>query len=400
MSNKKPLVCHLGMAGINFKHSRIDICYRSTVGTKKRHTSIVEAINDPELSSQRLQLLNGEWPIACYDCQFMEEAGAESYRKKVKLDYHKPDSYFTDNVNPETGEITELRRIEFRFNNVCNYACRHCSPEYSSYWEKIVKKNQDLAIFDDMKSPTIEPSYANALENFDEISHFIKDNNLELEITGGEPFFQTSFYECLEKLQPFANKIDFIVTTNGSIAGKFKDYDVIKLLKTFNEVYLKVSLDGSRSFYNYFRQGGDWDTVVKNIKAFEELPNVRIAPIVTISNMQAARMPEIYKDYFEITADPKRFNSGEVVHPDYTNPSHFPEPLKQKYLKECEEFRETLSDPKHFDRISDFAIRMLKKEGSEEAWKTFCSFTDKLDKIHNKRAFDYFPEWEEFWHKS
>ena len=401
MSSKKPLVCQLGMAGVNFKHNRVDLCYRSTSGTTKKHTSIVDAINDEELCSQRLQLLNGDWPTACYDCEYMEKSGANSYRQRIKLDAQKPDSYFTDNIDPETGKIKNLKRIEFRFDNVCNYACRHCSAEYSSTLEKIIKQNPDLLEFDETDLHKLGPSYATRLENLNEIEQFIKDDTIEIEITGGEPFFQNSFYNCLEKLQPFADRINFIVTTNGSIAGKFKKYDVKGLLKNFKEVYLKVSLDGSKSFYNYFREGGDWDNVIANIKSFRELPNVRIGPIVTISNMQAARLPEVYKDYFELDPNPRNFEAGEVIHPNMLNPVHLPNALKQRYLKEWLEFRNSLTDTEHADRIANFAVHMFKTEQRDElAWKQFCSYTDKLDRVHNKRVFDYFPEWEEFWYKA
>lgn len=397
MSNN-PLVCQLGMAGVNFKHNRVDLCYRSISGTTKKHTSIAEAVNDEELCSQRLQLLNGNWPSACFDCMYMEKQGAESYRQRIKFYPNKSDQFYLENVDPVTGKVKQLKRIEFRFDNTCNFACRHCSAEYSSTWTKIVKNNPDLTEFDGTDLHRWDESYATGLENLNEIGDFI-DEDLEIEITGGEPFFQHRFYDCLEKLKPYAHKINLIVTTNGSIAGKFKKYDVKSLLLPFKEVYLKVSMDGSKSFFNYFRQGGDWDTCITNLKSFNELPNIRIGPIVTISNMQAARMPEIYNDYFQINSNPKSFEAGEVLHPDMLNPVHLPKPLKERYLEEWENFRNGLSNSTHADRIGNFAVQMLKSnEGNPKVWKDFCSYTDKLDRIHNKKVFDYFPEWEDFWH--
>ena len=398
--SKSHLVCQLGMAGINFKHNRVDLCYRSRSGTEKKYTTITEAVNDEELCRQRLQLLNGEWPSACYDCKYMEDQGAESYRERIILDQHKSTQYWLDNVDAVTGKVKTLRRIEFRFANTCNYVCRHCSPEYSSVWSKTVKNNPILGTFDGMEIPQYPESYSNNLEDLSEVGNFI-DETLEIEVTGGEPFFQKKFYECLEQLKPFAHKIKFIVTTNGSIAGKFKNYDIQSLLEPFKEVYLKVSMDGSRSFYNYFRQGGDWDRVMENMNSFKQLPNLRLAPFVTIANMQAARMPEIYNDFKEINSNPKWFEAGEVIHPDFLNPVHLPQPLKERYLKEWEDFTDGLSNSSHAERIGRFAIAMLESNKSNpNAWKTFCAYSDQLDKIHNKNIFDYFPEWEEFWHKS
>jgi len=400
MSNN-PLVCQLGMAGVNFKHNRVDLCYRSISGSTKKYQNIAEAVNDEELCSQRLQLLNGTWPSACFDCMYMEKQGAESYRQRIKFFPKKTDQFYLDNVDSNTGKIKQLKRIEFRFDNTCNFACRHCSAEYSSSWEKIVRNNPDVAEFEGTDLKRFDPnSYATGLESLKEVGDFIKDE-LEIEITGGEPFFQHKFYECLEQLQPFAHNINLIVTTNGSIAGKFKKYDIRSLLSSFKDVYLKVSMDGSKSFFHYFRQGGDWDTSVANLNTFKSIPNVRVGPIVTISNMQAARMPEIYNDYFEINSNPRSFEAGEVLHPNMLNPVHIPPALKKRYLDEWEDFRNGLSNSAHADRIGNFAVRMLKSnDGDPKAWRDFCMYTDRLDRVHNKRIFDYFPEWEEFWYKT
>ena len=35
--NKEPLACHMGMAGLNFKHNRTDLCYRAVQGTYEKH---------------------------------------------------------------------------------------------------------------------------------------------------------------------------------------------------------------------------------------------------------------------------------------------------------------------------------------------------------------------------
>jgi organic radical activating enzyme len=400
---KKPLACQLGMAGINFKHDRIDLCYRSIRGTRAQHTSVSEAVNDPILCNQRLELLNGNFPIGCYDCEFMEKQGVKSYRQRIKIGNktdQRPDQWYIDNVDPTTGKIKHLKRLELRFNNVCNYACRHCSAEYSSTWETIIKQNPDIANFDYQNTKEIRTtSYSAYLEKLD-LEKFIEDGPLEIEITGGEPFFQVPFYEFLEKVQPFASKINLMVTTNGSIAGKFKQYDVIGLLKNFQSINLKVSLDASESFYSYFRQGGDWNTVLKNVMFFKQLPQLILSPICTISVFQSARMPEIYRDYLKITtAD--NFSAGEVLHPPVLNPWGLPDPLKIKYLEEWETFRESLPENEKpwADTFATFSVQMLKSQTKDQnrLWKDFCSYTDKLDKIHNKRVFDYFPEWEQYW---
>ena len=162
MSQKKPLLCHLGMAGINFKHDRVDLCYRAVEGTREKYKTFEDVMNDPELNRQRLMLLNGEWPLPqCGDCKKMEDSGALSYRNRIR--FWNEDDWYLNNVDPKTGKMNVLHRVEFRFNNTCNYACRHCNSEYSTLWSKVVKNNPDLKTFNISNNQHVE-SYAQNLD--------------------------------------------------------------------------------------------------------------------------------------------------------------------------------------------------------------------------------------------
>lgn len=400
MSHKQPLTCHLGMAGLNFKHNRVDLCYRAIEGTTQKYKTFEDVMNDPELNRQRLMLRNGEWPLPqCGDCKNMEDLGATSYRQRIK--FWKDDEWYPDNVDPNTGKMNKLHRVEFRFNNTCNYACRHCSSEYSTLWSKVTKNNPSLKTFD-IATVEASASYAQNLD-LDSLIPYIKklddEEVLEIEVTGGEPFFQKEFYECLIKFTPYAHKINLIVTSNGSIAGKFKGYDVIELLKPYNLVELKFSIDGSRSFYNYFREGGDWDRVIGNIHSLQTgVPHALIHPVITVSNMQTARLVEIYED-FKIFSKPENYSMCEVLRPDMLNPKHLPKELKLRYLRDWNNFFKSLPNEeiRHAYECADFSVAMLTSEGSDEEWDKFCKYTDQLDNIFGKRVFDYFPEWEEYW---
>ena len=392
----------MGMAGLNFKHNRTDLCYRAVDGTYEKHKTFEDVMDDPELNRQRLMLRNGEWPLPqCLDCKQMEDKGATSYRNRIKLS-DKADNWYVDNVDPVTGKMNKLHRVEFRFSNICNYACRHCSPEYSTLWTKTVRNNPDLKTFGNNYN-SHDTSYAQFLDLDSMIPYLDKlddDEFLELEITGGEPFFQREFYECLIKFAPYAHKINLITTSNGSIAGKWKGYDVLEILKPYHEILLKFSIDGSASFYNYFREGGNWNRVVDNITTLsKKLPNASIMPVITVSNMQSARLIEIYND-FKIFAKPEQYSMCEVLRPEMLNPIHLPQDLKDTYLFEWEEFVHSLpnneQDVAH--RVGDFTVAMLSSSDRDEnEWDKFCKYTDRLDTIFGKRVFDYFPEWEEYW---
>lgn len=403
MTTKQPLPCQLGMAGLNFKHTRTDLCYRAVGGTHEKHKTFDDVMNDKVLNAQRLSLLNGEFPMpACSDCKMIEEHGGTSVRQRIKLS-DKPNQWYLDNVDPKTGKMNKIHRIEFRFNNTCNYACRHCSPEYSTLWAKTFKKAPDLVNHVEYFKHVHETSYAQFVDMAGMIPYIEKlddDEFLELEITGGEPFFQKEVWKFLEDIRPVSHKILLIITSNGSIPGKWKGYDLIELLRDYEMVTLQFSMDASKSFYNYFREGGDYDNVVKNVTSMtNKLKNLAVCPVITVSTFQAARMPEIFED-FKTFSRPSKFTVGEVTRPEQLNPMHLPKELKERYLAEWDEWYKDLSDvhKKHADRIGNFSNTMMRNaEGDPKQWDAFCKYTDRLDELFGKRVFDYFPEWEKYW---
>ena len=159
---------------------------------------------------------------------------------------------------------------------------------------------------------------------------------------------------------------------------------------------MKFSIDGSRSFYNYFREGGDWDKVISNILSLKEnVPQASINPVITVTNMQSARLKEIYED-FKIFSKPEDYSMCEVIHPDILNPKHLPKELKLKYMQDWNEHFKTLPNKEIPFAIesADFTVAMMLSDGDESQWDAFCKYTDRLDEIFGKRVFDYFPEWE------
>ena len=89
---------------------------------------------------------------------------------------------------PTTGKVKHLEELSLDLTNTCNYACRHCSAEYSSCLDKDSKEQPvDLTEFEGTDLHKWGNSYANNLESLDEIEN-LSYEDLEIEITGGEFF--------------------------------------------------------------------------------------------------------------------------------------------------------------------------------------------------------------------
>lgn len=438
--DKKPLYCQLGMAGLNFKHNRLDLCYRAINGSNPingkdtQWKTIREALEDPILAKQRLALMNGTWPVQknrfgdevaspCGDCMQAEQAGFPSYREKIKFSDQIDEKWLTKNVCQKTGVMKHPVRIEFRFSNVCNLACRHCGTDYSTKWAKVVKNNkQELTEYNWLNrdndrqyhseffgDDSLENSTAALIDMKSLVPYLQRVKNheitgvpdfMEIEMTGGEPFFQKQTYDFLESVKEYAPWIVLIITTNGSIAGKFKDYNLNELLKPFGKVVLKFSLDADRHFYDYFREGGSYQRVRDNIESLrKDLPKASFEIVISTSNMQAARFANIYDEFKEIT-QPENFIMCEVQQPKIISPFVLPNELKETYLDNWNSYVSTLdTGEQHIaNELAEFPVRCMEDRNfNEEDWDKFCKYTDRLDNIFNKRVFDYFPEWEEYW---
>ena len=102
-------------------------------------------------------------------------------------------------------------------------ACRHCSPDYSSQWNKIVEGRDNVSKLYKKKPNTVSPSQGVStkkwvefiISNIDKIEEQtslgttntaktdLKSKLFIIETAGGEPFFQLEFYDLLQELNKY-----------------------------------------------------------------------------------------------------------------------------------------------------------------------------------------------------
>ena len=89
-----------------------------------------------------------------------------------------------------------------------------------------------------------------------------------IEFSGGEPFFHVEMYRFLQRMIDDPNidtsQITLIYNTNMTLT-RFKKYDIVEFWKHFKRADITISMDGTTDVFNYFRQGGDYNTVIDNI---------------------------------------------------------------------------------------------------------------------------------------
>ena len=264
-----------------------------------------QVINNKDFQTVREQLRNDEWPAGCIDCKTQEEAGMSSYRTR-SLEY--TDQYTEPDYD---SNVAVIRDLQLKMSRACNYTCRHCDSASNSSFEKLGRQFPEIE--NELKTKYqfshITPAGDKKIiiptaEVMEDLYENVFPTVEQLEFSGGEPFYQIEMYKVLQRLIDHPNidttKMRLVYNSNMSQLTH-KGYSVKKLFPHFKEVHITVSMDGTGKLFEYFREGGNWDNVISNIK--EIAPYVhQFLFVCTTSSYQAFYMNEIYADLMELKA--------------------------------------------------------------------------------------------------
>jgi glutamate-1-semialdehyde 2,1-aminomutase len=161
-----------------------------------------------------------------------------------------------------------------------------CSPAFSSRVASDPVQSKWLGELSLAETPSRIPQHVYWSQSeqvvFDEV--FSHPELLRLvHFSGGEPLLHRSFLAIVQKLVDggHASHIGVYINSNGTVYSK----RLSSLLKEFSSVELAVSLDGIGKLQEYIRPPSKWDTVCRNIFAFNKdgIP-VSVRPTVQAYN--------------------------------------------------------------------------------------------------------------------
>jgi len=300
------LKCKYAWGHLDFKKGGYAPCFRF-----KRHDFVEsgsdklpsEVINNSDFVKVRQQLRSGVFPYGCGDCKLQEEAGVSSYRTR-SLDIE----HIQISEAEYASDYITIKDLQIKATRACNYQCRHCDTSSNSRFELTGRQFPEIetTLRNDFRFPHIstpkEKIPVPTTEVIDDLFKNVIPGVEGIEFSGGEPFYTRDMYKHLHRMIDDPNidtkKIQLIYNTNMSIL-EYKGYNVKDLWPHFKGVNVTVSMDGTGDLFNYFRTGGDYQTVINNIK--EIAPYVtKFLFVCTTSSYQAFYMNEIYKDLCDI----------------------------------------------------------------------------------------------------
>lgn len=188
-------------------------------------------------------------PSSCQACHRLEEGKKSFDIVSSRLYYLKalkdvPMSTYRD------LDGFDLRHVDVRWQNTCNFACVYCGPVFSSKWEQELGLKVDRPDKDKKK----------------ELKQYIFDNADNLKnvyLAGGEPLLMTENEEFLQRLLDANPDVSLRINTNLS-KTRTKIFD---LIMRFKDVHWTVSVESMSARFEYIRWGGTWDDFCDNLDA-------------------------------------------------------------------------------------------------------------------------------------
>lgn len=226
------------------------IISKETIGNLNKDT--IENIIERN-SSIRKQMLDGKYPKNCDGCYLQEKNRGKNFDSiSSRLYYAKELTPHITKGLLEKDNNFELRHVDVRWSNKCNFACVYCDPLYSSKWEdelgeKIQRNKQTTS----------------------KLKEFIFSNIKNLKniyLAGGEPLLMKENKEFLSLLLEQNPNVNIRVNTNLSKTQT----GVFDLLCQFKNVHWTVSVESIEKEFEYIRYHGSWQEFENNLEVIRK----------------------------------------------------------------------------------------------------------------------------------
>ena len=303
----KGVFCPIPWKGIMYNHDgQVKNCIRSagTIGDLKQ-TPIEDIIaSDRNLATQHA-MLNDQPGQSCHTCYDLEGGKKRFdiisdrifYMRELK---HEPMSSY------QSGKH-DLKVIDVRWTNLCNFACVYCSEEFSSRWAKELNIQTDRP-----NQQQIDDFKQYVFKHIDQLEHVY--------LAGGEPLLMKQNLELLELLQQHNPDVHLRINTNLSKT----DTKIFEKICEFENVHWTVSIETIEKQFEYIRYGGTWKDFEDNLKIITSLDH-KISFNMLYFLLNYNTMFSTIDFFLDKGYHPNSFIAGALLTPLYLNIRHLPE---------------------------------------------------------------------------
>jgi radical SAM protein with 4Fe4S-binding SPASM domain len=355
-------------------------------------------INSTEWKKIKQQMYDNEWPDGCLSCKEREDVTGWSVR-----------TLFSNGSFDVTGwEEEKLTYLEFNGSNICNLACLHCTPGFSSRW--VIDNKKAKEVFD-----TYEEEVKNKISYFDAVITYTDDekgrstkmhlpdpelvleNLKELDLSnlrtinfkGGEPLLNSETLTILHYLDELSilGNVSIIFSSNGTYINQ----EIIDVFKKCKKVTFNLSLDGIDELFNYIRYGdAKFINIEPVVAKLNELTNISVAFQVSVMNYNIFNLKEI-GDW--VTSISEKYKVVDHI-TGFSNCIQYPKYLSLQTLsddtrKQLIEYYSNLTNYTHYEVV----ITALKSEYiGDDIHDDWVHYTNLMQTVRKNNILDIVPQ--------
>jgi hypothetical protein len=226
---------------------------------------------------QSMQL--GQVNPRCYRCHDSEKQTGTSERTMALLSM--PPALLETFVN--TLQVPEFT-IRIKFSNLCNLACRSCSPTFSSRYAQTHQLTVPVELTKDIGST---PDNWNFITS-SIVKYLSIYQTINITLLGGESTIQPGAIKLLQwiKEQDLCERVCLDITTNMTVANT----SVIDKLSLFKKIHISASIDSVGENFEYVRWPAQFQTVVDNfnttvIDLVKQHHEITVQPLLNLNNI-------------------------------------------------------------------------------------------------------------------
>lgn len=303
-----PYFCPMPWSGLmyNFNGS-VKNCIRSAGSIGNISNDPIEKILLGDKNIDNQNNIVQKHPVAnCHTCYDLErnKKGMDIISDRIfyikEFKKTPPDTYVPGNFN--------LKTIDVRWTNLCNFACVYCGPMFSSRWA------EELKFYPQMPSLQQLEDFTNYLyQHADKLEHVY--------LAGGEPLLMKQNLELLKRLNP---KVNLRINTNLSKT----ETDVFEKICEFKNVHWTVSVETMQEEFEYVRYGGNWSDFLENLVKIQRLGHkITFNMLWLLLNYES--IFDCVNYLKSLGFHNNSFVIGALLDPEYLNIRHLPDNVLQ-----------------------------------------------------------------------
>ena len=374
---KNKSLCPLPFAGAVVNTNGDVLCCsisKEVLGNVKNTTLEEILTTSKKLKEIRRDMLDNKFPHNCSDCYDKEKhhtnLNFENISNRlyhVKILKDSPFKLYKDEHQ------FELRQMDLRWRNTCNFACVYCDSHFSSVWAQF--EGQPDKMTNSAMNETFE---------------FVKKNIKNLKtiyMAGGEPFLIKENIKVIDLVQKENPDLLLRINTNLSILTP-KLYDQLKTLKN---VHWIVSAEATDQKFNYIRWPGKYSTLVANIKKIQELPH-KVTINMTWNLLCAFNILEFIDDMMENGVHPNQFVMNFVSDPIEQSVSNITKQQRDVLIVELKKRIDNTNNTFFLYKVYEEMIDILNRPLLDTYRTALYNTLMDLDKKRKLNSKEIFPE--------